>query len=108
MTHLPRHHMAWRMLRHAAPLFPLMLAFLGLGVAIYRFADHRTWADAFLNAAMLMGGMGPVGDMHSTGAKYLAGIYALLAGIVFLVMAGVMLAPVIHEGLRLFHLEKER
>jgi hypothetical protein len=100
--------MAWRMLRHAAPLFPLMLAFLALGVAIYRFADHRTWADAFLNAAMLMGGMGPVGDMKTDGARYLAGIYALLAGIVFLVLAGVMLAPVIHEGLRLVHLEKER
>jgi hypothetical protein len=57
---------------------------------------------------MLMGGMGPVGDMHSTAAKYLAGTYALLAGIVFLVVAGVMLAPVIHEGLRLFHLERER
>lgn len=108
MTRLPRHRMAWRMLRHAAPLFPLLLAFLALGVAIYRYADHRTWADAFLNAAMLMGGMGPVGDMHSTAAKYLAGIYALLAGIVFLVVAGVMLAPVIHEGLRLFHLERER
>jgi uncharacterized membrane protein len=108
MTRLPRHRMAWRMLRHAAPLLPLLLAFLALGVAIYRYADHRTWADAFLNAAMLMGGMGPVGDMHSTAAKYLAGTYALLAGIVFLVVAGVMLAPVIHEGLRLFHLERER
>jgi len=100
--------MAWRMIRHAAPLIPLMLAFLALGVAIYHYGDHRTWADAFLNAAMLMGGMGPVGDMHSTTAKYFAGIYALLAGIVFLIVAGVMLAPVIHEGLRLFHLERER
>jgi hypothetical protein len=56
---------------------------------------------------MLLGGMGPVDPLHTTTGKLVAGSYALFAGVVFLVLAGVMLSPVIHHVLQRFHLERE-
>lgn len=99
--------LAQRMLQHGAALLPLALVSLGLGMAIYHWAAGLPWADAFLNAAMLLGGMGPVDRLDTTIGKWLAGIYALFAGIVFLVIAGAMLAPVVHHVLHRFKLEGE-
>ena len=96
------------MLRHGAAVIPLGIVALGLGMAIYHWVEGLNWADAFLNAAMLLGGMGPVDPLKTTAGKWLAGFYALFAGIVFLVLAGVMLAPVIHHVLHKFHLETGR
>jgi hypothetical protein len=93
------------MLRHGAAVIPLGVAALGIGMAIYHFVEGLPWADSFLNAAMLLGGMGPVNPLHTTAGKWLAGFYALFAGIVFLVLAGVMLAPIIHHVLHKYHLE---
>ena len=78
---------------------------LAMGMAVYHWVEGLSWADAFLNAAMLLGGMGPVDPLHTTAGKWLAGLYALFAGLVFLVLAGVMLAPVLHHVLHKFHLE---
>jgi hypothetical protein len=93
------------MLSRGVALVPLGIGTLALGMAIYHWVERLPWADAFLNAAMLLGGMGPVDPLHTTAGKWLAGLYALLAGVVFLVLAGVMLAPVIHHVLQRFHLE---
>jgi hypothetical protein len=97
--------LAQHMLLHGAALLPLALVSLGLGMAIYHWAAGLDWADAFLNAAMLLGGMGPVDRLDTALGKWLAGIYALFAGIVFLVIAGAMLAPVVHHVLHRFRLE---
>jgi hypothetical protein len=94
-----------RMLLHGAALLPLAVASLALGMAIYHWAVGLGWADSFLNAAMLLGGMGPLDPITTTSGKWLAGAYALFAGLVFLVIAGTMLAPVIHHVLHRFHLE---
>jgi hypothetical protein len=94
-----------RMLQHGAALLPLALVSLGLGMAIYHWAAGLPWPDAFLNAAMLLGGMGPVDRLDTALGKWLAGFYALFAGIVFLVIAGAMLAPVVHHVLHRFRLE---
>jgi hypothetical protein len=93
------------MLSGAAALLPLGIVTLALGMALYHYVEGRPWPDAFLNSAMLMGGMGPVDAIHTTAGKWLAGLYALFAGIVFLILAGVMLAPVLHHVLHRFHLE---
>ena len=97
-------HMASR----AWTLFPLAAGTLVSGMAIYHWVEHLPWPDAFLNAAMLLGGMGPVDHVQTTAGKWLAGSYALFAGLVFIVLAGVMLAPVIHTVLHHFHLEGGR
>ncbi len=96
------------MLRHGAALIPLAVLALGIGMAIYHWVEGLDWAESFLNAAMLLGGMGPVDQLHTTAGKWLAGFYALFAGLVFLVLAGVMLAPVVHHVLHKFHLETGR
>jgi hypothetical protein len=98
-------HLAGHMVSLGVALVPLGVGTLALGMAMYHWVEGLAWPDAFLNAAMLLGGMGPVDPLHTTAGKWLAGLYALLAGVVFLVLAGVMLAPVIHHVLRRFHLE---
>jgi hypothetical protein len=95
------------MLQHGTAILPLALVSLALGMAIYHWAAGLDWADSFLNAAMLLGGMGPVDRLETATGKWLAGAYALFAGIVFLVIAGAMLAPVIHHVLHRFRLESE-
>jgi hypothetical protein len=95
------------MLSGGVALVPLGIGTLALGMAIYHWVERLAWPDAFLNAAMLLGGMGPVDPLHTTLGKWLAGCYALLAGVVFLVLAGVMLAPVVHHALHRFHLEAD-
>ena len=71
----------------------------------YGYYEHLGWRDAFLNTAMLLGGMGPVDPLRTNGGKVFAGIFALYAGMVFLVVAGLLLVPVIHRIAHLFHFE---
>jgi hypothetical protein len=95
-----------RMLRH----FLIAVAFVGLslgaGMIGYLYFEHdhvKTWRDAFLNAGMLLGGMGPVHNPAPDGGKVFAGLYALYAGLVFLVMAALLLTPIFHRLLHRFH-----
>ena len=96
------------MAARALVLLPFGAATLGGGMAIYHWTEGLAWPDAFLNAAMLLGGMGPVDPLKTTSGKLLAGTYALFAGLFFIVLAGVMLGPVIHAALHVFHLEQGR
>lgn len=97
---------ASRMVGRGAALLPLGAGALFLGMALYHFVEGLPWSDAFLNAAMLLGGMGPVDPIKTTAGKWLIGGYALFAGVFFLVLAGIMLAPVVHAVLERFHLER--
>jgi hypothetical protein len=76
------------------------------GMAGYAYFEQLPWRDAFLNAAMLLGGMGPVDAPHTPGGKLFAGCYALYAGLVFLVAGSILLAPVVHRLLHRFHWER--
>jgi hypothetical protein len=78
------------------------------GMIGYRHYEHMSWLDAFLNSAMLLGGMGPVKtDGLSEPGKLFAGLYALYAGLVFIAVMGIMLAPVVHRVLHRFHWAQE-
>ena len=72
----------------------------------YWYFESLSWLDAFLNAAMLLGGMGPVESPQTPGGKLFAGIYAIYAGMVLLVTAGIFFTPVVHRFLHRFHLEQ--
>ena len=96
---------AARMTARGAVLLPLAALVLGMGMSIYHWVEGLPWPDAFLNAAMLLGGMGPVNPLTTTAGKWLAGAYALFAGLFFIVVAGVMLGPAIHAVLYKFHLD---
>lgn len=79
---------------------------LAIGMWGYVYYEGLAWRDAFLNAAMLLGGMGPVESPQTPGGKLFAGAYALFAGMVVLVIAGIMLAPLVHRLLHRFHWEE--
>ena len=96
---------ARRLLRHGFLVAALVLLSLAAGMAGYRWFAGMAWIDAFLNASMLLGGMGPVGDLSSDGAKLFAGIYALYSGLVFIASAGILIAPVAHRVLHSLHIE---
>jgi len=89
--------------RHFALVGVLVFVSLIAGMAGYRGLAHMSWVDAFLNSAMLMGGMGPVGDLQNNSAKIFAGVFALYAGLVFIVSLGVILSPMIHRVLHRLH-----
>jgi hypothetical protein len=78
-----------------------------VGMLGYHALEGVSWIDAFLNAAMLLGGMGPVYTPVTFGGKLFAGLYALYCGLVVLIIAGFMLAPVAHRVLHKFHMDGE-
>lgn len=104
---LSRAQFARRMMRHGGYAAIVVVGSLALGVAGYTGFAHLSPIDALLNAAMLLGGMGPVGPIEGTPAKLFAAGFALYAGLIFLVAAGLLLAPVFHRVLHRFHWESE-
>ena len=104
---LPRSAYLRRIGRFSAAAFLIILGSVGAGMLGYHFLEGLGWMDAFLNAAMILGGMGPVNPIHTAGGKLFAGIYALYSGLVFLLVAGVLFAPIFHRFLHRFHLEME-
>lgn len=108
-THPPisRHHFGRRLLLHFVWASALVAASLGIGMAGYAHFERLAWRDAFLNTAMLLGGMGPVDSPRTHGGKLFAGVYALYAGLVFLIAAAVIVAPVVHRLLHKFHWEDD-
>lgn len=106
----PRHHplaptrrFAWRVVRHVAVASALVAGSLGGGMAGYVHYEGLATRDAFLEAAMLLGGMGPVHAPTTPGGKLFAGAYALYAGVVFLVVIAIILSPIVHRTLHRFH-----
>ena len=65
--------------------------------------ERLSWVDAFLNSAMLLGGMGPVDPPQTTAGKVFAGLYALYAGLVFIITAALVVTPVLHRLIHRFH-----
>ena len=83
--------------------FAAIVVSLALGMMGYRYLEHLSWIDAFLNAAMLLGGMGPLDHERSTAGKLFEGCYAIYCGLAVISVAGVVLAPVIHRFMHKLH-----
>jgi vacuolar-type H+-ATPase subunit I/STV1 len=101
---LPRRAFVARLLQSFVAGALLVLFSLALGMLGYRWLEGLNWIDAFLNSAMLMAGMGPVNAPLSFGGKLFAGLYALYCGLVLILVAGLIFAPVVHRSLHKFHL----
>ena len=97
-----------RVVKYALIALGFILISLLAGVIGYHQIENMPWIDAFLNAAMLMGGMGPVGTLQTDAGKLFAGIYALYCGMVLLIAVGIAAAPIAHRFLHYFHLSNER
>ena len=101
---LPRAEFLRRLARHGGIAALLLVGSLALGVLGYHALGGLGWVDALLDAAMILGGMGPVDELRTAAGKLFASFYALYSGIVFLLAAGILFAPAFHRFLHLFHL----
>lgn len=102
---LPTHDYLRRILSSVALGLGLIVVSLAAGMVGYHVLENLSWIDSFLNASMILSGMGPLWDPRSTGGKVFAGLYALYSGLAVLIIAGIMLAPAVHRFLHRFHLE---
>jgi len=102
---LPPGQFVRRQMNHILVAAALVVLSVGAGMAGYAYYEHLPWRDGFLNSAMLLGGMGPVDPPHTNGGKLFAGFYALYAGLVFILGAGIISAPLFHRLVHKFHLE---
>ena len=106
MPRSPRRRPFYHRFLRAFGLSAILIAFsLGLGILGYHFIAGFKWVDALLNASMILTGMGPVGTLNSDAAKLFASAYALFSGVVFITATGILLAPMFHRVLHLFHIE---
>jgi hypothetical protein len=76
-----------------------------IGILGYHYLEGLSWIDSLVNASMLLGGMGPVNQLHTTAGKIFASFYALFSGMVLLVAVSILIAPIFHRFLHHFHLE---
>ena len=106
-----RHKMLTRTAFSKRVLWHLLLASglagiaLAIGVVGYHCMGELEWLDALLNASMILGGMGPVDTVRTTGGKMFASFYALFSGLVFIGVASVIVAPFVHRLLHHFHMD---
>jgi len=108
-----RHHqlLSWagflrRAGRHAALGGLIAATAVAIGTIGYHLFDDLGWIDSFLNASMILSGMGPVDKITTTGAKIFAALYALFSGLVFIGVMGIVLAPWFHRLMHTFNAEK--
>jgi hypothetical protein len=104
---LPANLFAKRLGIFAAISIGLLLFSLAIGICGYRYLENLSWIDALLNASMIMGGMGPVNELHTNGGKLFASVYAIYCGAILLISIGIFLTPIAHRILHRFHLDTE-
>ena len=105
-TSLPTiyHHM----IRNSSIGLILIAAALCIGMLGYHLSEKMSWIDSFLNASMILSGMGPAATLTTTAGKLFAGFYALFSGLAFIAIVVIMLSPVIHKFFRKIHLESNK
>ena len=104
---LPQAAFLRRLALYVGIAFIVVFCSLAMGIIGYHAFEGLSWLDALVNAAMILGGMGPVNELHTQAGKFFASFYALFSGLMFLVIVGVLFAPIIHRFLHHFHLELE-
>ena len=104
---LPRADFLRRLVYSILLALILLALWIVLGMCGYHWLAGLPWLDAFLNASMIVGGMGPVDILNTSAAKLFAGFYAILSGVIFLSLFGLLAAPVFHRFLHRFHMDSD-
>ena len=99
-------HFLRRAARHLLLALLILVSAVVIGTCGYHVAGRLAWIDAFLNASMILSGMGPVDRMETETAKLFAALYALFSGLVFIGVAGTIVAPWLHRLFHWIHLEE--
>ncbi len=103
---LSRRAFAGRMAKHLLVSGIVVGVALLIGILGYHFIAGFGWTDSLLNASMILGGMGPVGELQSDAGKLFASLYALFSGLVFIGISAILAAPIVHRVLHRFHLDE--
>jgi hypothetical protein len=103
-----RRKFAFRMAAAIALWMILTAIGLAIGMAGYEYFEHMSIVDAYVNAAMILSGMGPMGELKTTAGKIFAGSYAILSGLIIVIATGFILAPIFHRILHTFHVETKK
>lgn len=104
---IPRREFLVRISYHFMVGLMVLAVSLFIGILGYHFFESLSWLDALLNASMILGGMGPVDAIHTDAGKIFASIYAIFAGVIFLVVAGVIMAPAVHRIMHRLHMDED-
>jgi predicted membrane protein len=96
-----------RLVSHGGVALLVVALALLLGTLGYRATEGMAWIDALLNASMILGGMGPVDQLHTNAGKLFASAYAIFSGVVFIALAGILFAPLLHRLMHTFHLNEK-
>lgn len=104
---IPFHKFVYRLVGHILIAFLVVMVSLGIGMIGFHVFVQLSWIDSFINASMLLSGMGPVDIPETNPGKLFAGLYALYSGIIFLVVISIIMAPIIHRLLHKFHWEEK-
>lgn len=104
---LPKDLFVKRMFKHFFLGAITILLSLMIGIMGYHYIEGISWIDSLLNASMILGGMGPVNELHSDSGKIFASMYALFSGIIFLVTVGIIIAPAVHRFLHRLHIDEK-
>jgi hypothetical protein len=102
---LPRREFYARLARCIGLSLLVIVLALAIGLIGYHRLEKMSWVDAFVNAAMILSGMGPVSTLNTDAGKIFAGCYALFSGLAFITSLGIIFAPMFHRFLHKFHLE---
>ena len=94
----------WRLARWCALAAAVVVVSLAVGICGYHYLGGLPWIDSLLNASMILGGMGPVDPLKGNAAKIFASLYALYSGLALIAVVGLMLAPILHRLLHIFHI----
>lgn len=105
---ISQHKFAVRMAKAFGLWASITLVGLIIGIAGYAYFEGMSLVDAYVNAAMILSGMGPVGELKTTGGKIFAGSYAIFSGLIIVIASGFVLAPVFHRVLHRFHVEQTK
>jgi hypothetical protein len=104
---LPAPHFTRRLALHATIAIGIIAVSIAMGMAGYCGFEHLAPLDGFLNSAMLLGGMGPVNAPMTSAGKLFAGIFALYAGLVFIVTAALLFTPLLHRLMHRLHWDEK-
>src|SRR6266576_639800 len=105
---IPRMRFARRMLLAVGLWLAVTAIGLAIGMTGYMLFEGMSLVDAFVNAAMILSGMGPMGELKSTAGKIFAGAYAIFSGLLLIIATGFVLAPIFHRVLHHFHVESQK
>ena len=105
---LPRREFYGRLVRSTALGFGLIIISLFVGILGYHYIGELSWIDAYLDAAMILSGMGPLSQLHTDAAKLFAGCYAIYCGIALIGTTAIIFAPAVHRALHKFHIEDDK